>query len=79
MVVSGTGWIISDTGDYSTYVGVKAYDSTQGVSKAVNSTTWSEVVMTFTPAPGHTAAQVFCWQAVAGIGYCTDVSVRAMS
>ena len=50
-----------------------------GVSKALNSTTWSEVVMTFTPGPGHTTAQVFCWQAVAGIGYCTDVSVRALS
>jgi hypothetical protein len=35
--------------------------------------------MTFTPEPGHTTAEVFCWQAVAGTGYCTDVSVRAMS
>ena len=31
------------------------------------------------PAPGHTTALVFCWQAVAGTGYCTDVSVRAIS
>jgi serine/threonine-protein kinase len=74
-----TGWIISDTGNYSTYVGVKEYDSTSGVSHALNSTTWAETAMTFTPAAGHTTAEVFCWQAVAGTGYCTDVSVRAMS
>ncbi len=74
-----TGWIISDTGNYSTYIGAKAYDSGTGVSRALNSTTWSEIVLTFTPAPGHTTAEVFCWQAVAGTGYCTDVSVRAMS
>jgi hypothetical protein len=74
-----TGWIISDTGNYSTYVGVKAYDSTSGVSRALNSTTWAEAALTFTPAAGHTTAEVFCWQAVVGTGYCTDVSVRAMS
>jgi hypothetical protein len=74
-----TGWIISDTGNYSTYVGVKAYDDTGGVSRALNNTTWTETTMTFTPGPGHTTALVFCWQAVAGTGYCTDVSVRAMS
>jgi hypothetical protein len=76
-----TGWIISGTGNYSTYVGVKDYDDTAGVSHALSSvtTTWTETVMTFTPGPGHTTAEVFCWQAVAGTGYCTDVSVRAMS
>ena len=74
-----TGWIISDTGNYSTYVGVKAYDDTAGVSHALNNTTWTETAMTFTPGPGHTTALVFCWQAVAGTGYCTDVSVRALS
>jgi serine/threonine-protein kinase len=74
-----TGWIISDTGNYSTYVGVKAYDDTAGVSHALNNTTWTETAMTFTPGPGHTTALVFCWQAVAGTGYCTDVSVRAIS
>jgi hypothetical protein len=36
-------------------------------------------MMTFTPGPGHTTAQVFCWQAVAGVGYCTDVSLRALA
>jgi serine/threonine protein kinase, bacterial len=76
-----TGWIISDTGNYSTYVGVKEYDSSDpaGVSRALNNTTWTEAVLTFTPGAGHTTAEVFCWQAVAGTGYCTDVSVRAMS
>jgi hypothetical protein len=74
-----TGWIISDTGNYSTYVGVKAYDSGVGVSRALNVSSWTEAVLTFTPAPGHTTAEVFCWQAVAGNGYCTDVSVRAVS
>jgi serine/threonine-protein kinase len=74
-----TGWIISDTGNYSTYVGVKDYDDTTGVSRALNETTWTEAALTFTPAPGHTTAEVFCWQSVAGTGYCTDISVRAMS
>jgi serine/threonine-protein kinase len=74
-----TGWIISDTGNYSTYVGVKGYDGGVGVSRALNVSSWTEAVLTFTPAPGHTTAEVFCWQAVAGNGYCTDVSVRAAS
>jgi hypothetical protein len=74
-----TGYIISDTGNFSTYVGAKAYDSSAGVSRALNTTSWEQAVLTFTPAPGHTTAQVFCWQAVAGTGYCTDVSLRAMT
>jgi hypothetical protein len=73
-----TGWIISDTGNSSTYVGVKEYDDTNGVSRALNTTSWTEAVLAFTPGPGHTTAEVFCWQAVAGTGYCTDVSVRAV-
>ncbi|MGH3250471.1 MAG: protein kinase domain-containing protein [Trebonia sp.] len=73
-----TGWIISDTGNHSTYIGVKDYDSTGGVSRALNNTTWTEAVQTFTPGPGHTTAEVFCWQAVAGTGYCTDVSLKAL-
>jgi serine/threonine-protein kinase len=74
-----TGWIISDTDNYSTYVGVKGYDSGVGVSRALNVSSWTEAALTFTPAPGYTTAEVFCWQAVAGNGYCTDVSVRAVS
>jgi hypothetical protein len=73
-----TGWIISDTGGNATYVGVKQYDSTKGVSHALNTTSWTETVMNFTPGPGHTTATVFCWQAIAGTGYCTDISVRAI-
>jgi serine/threonine protein kinase len=72
-----TGWIISDTGNYSTYVGAKDYDSTAGVSRALNSTTWSEATLTFTPT--YTSAEVFCWQAVTGTGYCTDVTLRAVN
>jgi hypothetical protein len=77
-----TGWIISTTGDYTTYIGAKAYDSTAGASRAIDSassTTWSQVSMTFTPAAGHTSAEIFCWQAVAGTGYCADVTLRALS
>ena len=48
-------------------------------SRALNSITWTETVMTFTPGPGHTTAEVFCCEAVAGTGDRTDVSVRAMS
>jgi serine/threonine-protein kinase len=74
-----TGWIISNTDNFSTYIGVKEYDSTTGVSRALNTSTWAEAVLTFTPAAGHTTAEVFCWQAVQGTGYCTDVSVRAIN
>jgi len=35
--------------------------------------------MTFTPIPGHTSADIFCWQPVAGAGYCTDLSLHALS
>ncbi len=71
-----TGWISSDGGP--TYVGVKAYDSTSGVSIERQAAAWTEVSMTFTPAPGYTTAEVFCWRAVAGTGLCTDLSLRAM-
>jgi len=75
-----TGWIYSGTGDYSTYVGVKKYDTSAGQSRALDpASTWSEVSMTFTPATGYTSAEVFCWQAVAGTGFCTDVSLHALS
>ena len=75
-----TGWIYSGTGGYYTYVGAKAYDSTAGVSRTLNTaSTWLQVSMVFTPAAGHTTADVWCWQAVTGTGYCTDVSLRALS
>jgi hypothetical protein len=35
--------------------------------------------MTMTEGAGHTTAEVFCGQAVAGTGYCTNVSLRAMN
>jgi len=74
-----SGWIISHTGGNTTMIGVKAYNDTDGISQRVNSTAWTEVTMTFTPSPGRTSAEVFCWQAVAGTGYCTNLSLRALS
>jgi len=73
-----SGWISSDT-DGNTDIGVKAYDDTTGLSRTSDSTAWTEVTMSFTPGPGHTTAEVFCWQAVAGNGYCADLSLRALS
>ena len=77
-----TGWIYSGTGGYHTYVGAKAYTDTfaAGVSRALGTAdTWEEVSMVFTPAAGHTTADIWCWQAVTGTGDCTDISLRAMS
>jgi hypothetical protein len=34
--------------------------------------------MTFTPASGDTTAEIFCWQSVAGTGYCSNVSLYAV-
>jgi serine/threonine-protein kinase len=73
-----SGFIISDTGNDTTMIGVKNFDSTDGISRRVNSTTWSAVTMTFTPVAGHTSADIFCWQVVAGNGYCTNLSLRAL-
>jgi hypothetical protein len=75
-----TGWIYSGTGGYHTYVGAKAYDSTDGISRALSTAdTWLEVSMVLTPAAGHTTADIWCWQAVTGTGYCTGISLRALS
>ena len=71
-----TGWVISDTGG-GTYIGSKGYDSTGGVSRASGSTSWSELTMTFKAVGDKT--EIFCWQAVAGNGYCTDVTLRALN
>jgi serine/threonine protein kinase, bacterial len=71
-----TGWALSDTAS-GTYIGAKGYDSSGGVSRATGSATWSELSMTFTATA--TSAQVFCWQSITGNGYCTDVSLRALS
>jgi serine/threonine-protein kinase len=77
-----TGWIYSGTGGDHTYIGAKAYTDNfaTGVSRALSTAnTWLEVSMVFTPAAGHTTADVWCWQAVTGTGYCTGVSLRALS
>jgi hypothetical protein len=72
-----TGWVISKSGG-GTYIGVKDYDSTVGVSHASGSTSWTELDMTFTEGAGQTTAEVFCWQAPAGNGYASNVSLRAL-
>jgi serine/threonine-protein kinase len=73
-----SGWILSNTGGH-TYIGVKAYDATGGLSRVGSSTSWTEVTMTFTESAGHSTAEVFCWQAVSGTGYCADVSLKVLS
>jgi hypothetical protein len=73
-----SGFIISDTGNDTTMIGVRNFDSTDGISRRVNATTWTAVTMTFTPVAGHTSADIFCWQVVAGNGYCTGLSLRAL-
>jgi hypothetical protein len=72
-----TGWSLSDSG--GTYIGVKEYDSTGGQSHINNTASWAEVTITFTEGAGDTTADVFCWQSVAGVGYCSDVSLYALS
>ena len=59
-------------------IGIKAYDSTAGVSRAISSSSWTEVTMTMTEGAGHTTAEVFCWRSVPGSGQCSDVSIRAL-
>jgi hypothetical protein len=72
-----TGWILSKTGG-GTYLGVKAYDSTAGLSHAVSVSSWTQETMSFTEGAGKTTAEVFCWQAVAGTGYCSNVTLQAL-
>jgi hypothetical protein len=74
-----TGWVKSGTPAATTYVGVKGYNSTDGVSYITSSTSWNQGAVIFVPAPGHTSAEVWCWRFIAGVGYCDNISVRAMS
>jgi len=74
-----SGWIISDTSENTTMIWVRNYDDTDGISRRVDNTTWTEVTMTFTPIAGHTSADIFCWQPVAGTGYCSKLSMHALS
>jgi hypothetical protein len=71
-----TGWVISNTGG-GTYIGSKGYDSTDGVSRETTAANWTELTMTFKAIGDKT--EIFCWQAVAGTGYCTDLSLRALN
>ena len=73
-----TGLISSPNGG-ATYIGVKDFDDSGGVSRERPFAAWTQVTMTFTPAPGYTTALVFCWRSVSDDGLCTDVSVRALS
>jgi serine/threonine-protein kinase len=73
-----SGWILSDTGANTTMIGVKNFNATDGISQRVDNTTWTKVTMTFTPVAGYTSADIFCWQPVAGAGYCTGLSLYAL-
>jgi serine/threonine-protein kinase len=73
-----SGWILSDTGANTTMIGVRNFNATDGISQRVDNTTWTKVTMTFTPIAGHTSADIFCWQPVAGAGYCTGLSLYAL-
>jgi hypothetical protein len=73
-----SGWILSDTGANTTMIGVKNFNATDGISQRVDNTTWTKVTMTFTPIAGYTSADIFCWQPVAGAGYCTGLSMYAL-
>jgi serine/threonine protein kinase len=73
-----SGWILSDTGANTTMIGVRNFNATDGISQRVDNTTWTKVTMTFTPVAGYTSADIFCWQPVAGTGYCTGLSMYAL-
>jgi serine/threonine protein kinase len=75
------GWVASGSPAATTYIGVKFYSSTNpgGADYTTSGTSWSEGVITFTPAAGYTSAQIWCWRKIAGIGYCDNLSVYKMS
>jgi serine/threonine-protein kinase len=72
-----TGWALSKTGG-RTYVGAKNYDGTGDHSSATTSDSWTELPRRFTEGAGHTTVEIYCWQADAGTGYCSDISLRAL-
>lgn len=75
------GWVASGAPAATTYIGVKFYSSTNpgGADYTTAGTSWSQGVITFTPAAGYTSAQIWCWRKIAGIGYCDNLSVYKMS
>ncbi len=72
-----TGWALSKTGG-RTYIGAKDYDATGDHSSATTSNSWTELPRTFTEGADHTTVEIYCWQADAGTGYCSDISLRAL-
>jgi hypothetical protein len=72
-----TGWAMSKDGG-RTYIGAKNYDSTGDHSSATTNSSWSELPRTFTEGAGHTTVEIYCWQADAGVGYCSNISLRAL-
>jgi hypothetical protein len=72
-----TGWALSKAGG-RTYIGAKDYDTTGDHSSATTSNSWTELPRTFTEGAGHTTVEIYCWQADAGTGYCSDISLRAL-
>ena len=72
-----TGWALSKTGG-RTYIGAKNYDKTGDHSTATTFSSWTELPLTFTEGAGHTTVEIYCWQADAGTGYCSNISLRAL-
>ncbi len=72
-----TGWARSNSGG-RTYIGAKNYDSTGDHSHATTSSSWTDLPLSFTEGAGHTTVEIYCWQADAGIGYCSNISLRAL-
>ena len=72
-----TGWALSKTGG-RTYIGAKNYDGTGDHSSATTASSWTELPLTFTEGTGHTTVEIYCWQADAGTGYCSSISLRAL-
>src|SRR6185437_14097182 len=72
-----TGWAMSKDGG-RTYIGAKNYDSTGDHSSATTNSSWSELPRTFTEGAGHTTVEIYCWQADAGVGFCSNISLRAL-
>ena len=72
-----TGWAMSEDGG-ETYIGAKNYDDTGDHSNATTASSWSALPYSFTEGAGHTTVEIYCWRADAGIGYCSNISLRAL-
>jgi len=73
-----TGWARSSGGG-RIYIGAKDYDATGDHSQATTASSWTELPLSFTEGAGRTTVEIYCWQADAGTGYCSNISLRALS